>query len=99
MTSGQQPIEVEGRAGEPIELPVGSTAASGHQWRLDLPPEVTLVGETPPGDAPAGEGAGAATGSHLVVTAPAGRHELTARLARPWETQPVREVRIVLNVS
>ena len=97
MSSGQA-IEVDGRAGEPIELPVGSTAASGHVWRLDLPPEVALVGETPSGDAPAGERAGAATGSHLVVTAPTGRHELIARLARPWETEPVRELRIVLNV-
>jgi predicted secreted protein len=98
MTGGQV-IEVDGRAGEPIELPVGSTAASGHRWRLELPDDVKLVAETSPVDAPEGERAGAATGSHLVVTAPAGRHELVARLARPWETQPVRVIRIVLNVS
>ena len=98
MTGGQA-IEVEGRAGEPIELPLGTTAATGHEWQLDLPDDVRLVGETPAAEAPDGERAGAVTGSHLVVTAPAGRHELIARLARPWESQPVRELRIVLTVS
>ncbi len=94
-----QAIHVEGQAGEPIELPVGSTAATGHEWRLELPAQVKFVGETAPVEAPAGEQAGAATGSKLLVTAPAGRYELIARLARPWETEAVRELRIMLTVS
>lgn len=98
MTSAAE-VEVHGRAGEPITLPVGSTAATGHEWQLDLPEHVTLVGETDPVEPPEGQPAGAATGSKLVVTAPAGRHEVLARLTRPWESTPVRELRIVLDVS
>jgi predicted secreted protein len=97
--TGAEPIEVHGRAGEPIELPLGSTAATGHEWRLTLPDDVRLVGATPPLEAPAGQQAGAATGSRLLVAAPAGRYELSAELARPWESTPVQEVRLVLIVS
>jgi len=97
--TGEQVIEVDGRAGEAITLPVGSTAATGHEWQLELPDGVQIVGETPPVVPPVGTQSGAATGSHLQVTAPAGCHELIARLARPWETEPVRIVRIVLRVS
>jgi hypothetical protein len=98
VTSAQE-VEVAGRAGEPINLPVGSTAATGHEWQLELPDDVKLVGETEPVEFSEGRPDGAATGSKLIVTAPAGRYELLARLTRPWETTPVRELRIILNVS
>ena len=88
-------FEVHGRAGEPIALPVGGTAATGHEWTLERPPAVEPIGET---SATAGP-PGAPTQQRLVVSAPAGRYELTARLARPWEDEPVRTVRIVLLVS
>jgi predicted secreted protein len=94
-----QVFEVSGRPGEPITLPVGSTAATGHSWQLELPEGVELLGEVPgPPPAPDAQ-AGAPTGSRLQVRAPAGRYEITARLARPWETEPVRVVRIVVAVS
>jgi len=91
---------VQGRAGEPIALPVGVTAATGHEWTLEHPPEVQLVGETGDPSTPGRPtGAGDPTQQRLVVSAPAGRYELTARLGRPWEDDPVRTVRIVLDVS
>lgn len=102
-------FEVAARAGEPTALPVGGTAATGHEWTLERPPEVQLVGGTsatpaahgangPPG-LPGPNAAGDPTQQRLVVVAPAGRYELTARLGRPWEDVPVRTVRIVLVVS
>ena len=97
--SSEAPIEVRGRAGEPIALPVGSTAATGHEWQLDLPDGVLLVGETAGEAVSPGSTAGAATGSHLLVSAPVGRYDLVARLARPWEPEPVRVVHITLIVS
>lgn len=91
-------FEVQGRAGEPIALPVGGTAATGHEWTLAGPPEVELIGETDAAPETTGP-AGAPTQHRLVVTAPPGRYELTARLARPWEDEPVRTVRIDMVVS
>jgi hypothetical protein len=57
------------------------------------------------GDGPAravepGERLGGAGGGNLRVTAPAGEHVLTARLARPWQPDaPIRVVRVRLHVE
>jgi predicted secreted protein len=89
-------IDVYGTAGVAIELPIGGGPATGHRWTLDLPAGVRRLEDSEPH----GElGPGASTGSRIRVIATAGEHAVTARLARPWESQPVREVRLQLHVA
>jgi predicted secreted protein len=91
--------DVDGQAGDPIPLPIAPGPPTGHTWQLDLPEGVVRVEDGPPREVPAEHWAGAAVGGNLQVTAPAGEHEVTARLVRPWEPdQPVRVAKIRLHV-
>jgi inhibitor of cysteine peptidase len=89
-------IDVRGTAGVPIELPIGPGPATGHQWTLELPAGVRRIDDSEPvatgqlGDPP---------GSRIRVIATPGEHVIDARLARPWEANPVREVRLRLHVD
>ena len=100
MTEAPQPlVEVAGAAGRPIELPVGNTGATGYSWTLQLPVGVSAAGETEPIAPPPGQEQGATTGSRLLVAAAVpGEYELEARLARPWESEPLQSLRIRLLV-
>jgi predicted secreted protein len=93
----EQVFEVSGAAGEPIELPIGNVGATGYSWTVDCPDGVVAAGETRGQDDP---GLGDPTGSKLLVRASEpGDYELTARLARPWEDQPIQTVTIQLTVT
>jgi predicted secreted protein len=92
-------MDVEGKAGEPITLPIASGPATGYAWRLDLPEGVARIEDGPPRTVQPAERLGGATGGYLRVTAPAGEHLVVARLARPWEPdRPARVVSIRLHV-
>lgn len=91
-----QVLEVSGPAGEAIELPLGNAGPTGYSWTLDYPDGVEAAGETEGDSAERGE----PTGSRLLVRAPEpGRFELAARLARPWDEEPIRSVLIRLTVG
>jgi len=92
--------EVAGTVGEPIVLPIGNAGATGYSWTLDLPDGVEPLGETTPEPPQPGGELGATTGARLVVVAHrAGTHVVAGRLARPWEDEPSRTVRIRMQVS
>lgn len=91
------PVIIHGAPGQVIDLPVSHGPATGYGWLLTLPPGVAQVASAP-GDRnrPAGDPAGGA----LRVTAPAGRHRITAKLARAWEPDaPIRTVEIELVID
>jgi predicted secreted protein len=98
-TPPPEELDVNGVAGEPIELPITTGPATGHEWLLELPPGVQQIDEGPARPVDPGHRLGGAEGGQLRVTAPRGEHEILARLARPWEPgQPVRVARIRLHV-
>ena len=92
-------LEVEGVAGEPIELPIGGGPPTGYGWELELPAGVERLDDGS-GREPAPEvRLGGSHGGRVRVRAPAGEHAIVARLARPWERdEPARIVRIRLRV-
>lgn len=65
----RQELEVQGRAGEPVALPVGNDGVTPYTWTLELPEGV--------------EAAGDAGGRLLVRAAEPGSHVLVATLADP----------------
>jgi hypothetical protein len=87
MTQGpQQEVEVQGRVGEPVALPLTNVGATAYAWTLDLPEGV--------------EDAGTGNGGRLLVRAPApGSHVLTATLAEPSARTPMTVLLIRLTVS
>ncbi|MGZ5186252.1 MAG: hypothetical protein ACXWCO_14210 [Caldimonas sp.] len=92
-------LDVDGVAGEPIELPLATGPATGHEWLLELPPGLLQIDEAPGRPIDPEHRLGGAEGGRLRVTAPSGDHEIVARLARPWEPdQPVRVAHIRLHV-
>ncbi len=93
-------LDVEGKAGEPVTLPIAAGPATGHAWRLELPEGVQQIEEGPERPVPEAERLGGAAGGYLRVTASPGDHLLIARLARPWEPdRPVRVVAIHLHIT
>src|SRR5216684_3869644 len=87
-------LDVEGRAGEVVVLPIAVGPATGHVWRLELPDGVKRIDDGPERPLEPSERLGGASGGYLRVTAARGEHVLFARLARPWQTdRPVRVVR------
>jgi predicted secreted protein len=99
---GIEPEEAEahGTAGAPIELPLRGGPATGYEWQLELPDGVARASNGPARPVEPGTRLGDAAGGALRVTATAGEHVLTARLARPWEPDaPIRVVRIRLHVA
>jgi predicted secreted protein len=92
-------LDIEGKPGEVITLPIASGPATGYAWRLELPEGVTRIEDSPERPLDPSVRLGGAAGGYLQVTAPQGKHVLTARLARPWEPDnPVRVVTIRLHI-
>jgi len=93
-------LTAEGKAGEPIALPIAGGPASGYAWRLELPEGVKQIEDGPERTVDPASRLGGATGGYLRVTAPRGHHVIIGRLVRPWEPdRPVRVVRIRLRVD
>jgi predicted secreted protein len=92
-------LDAEGKAGHPIALPIAAGPATGYAWSLALPEGVERIEDGPARPLDPSVRLGGAAGGYLQVTAPAGDHLISARLARPWEPdQPVRVVVIRLHV-
>ena len=92
-------LNVEGKAGEPLTLPLALGPATGYAWRLDLPQGVERIEDGPPRPVDPSVQLGGAEGGHLRVIASSGEHVIVARLARPWEPdKPVRVVEIRLQI-
>lgn len=87
--------DIDGTTGEPVALPLTRGPATGHRWVLDLPTGIERL-EDGPGEP--GRELGGGSGAALRVRAPVGEHVIVARLVRPWESEPVRVVRIRLRV-
>lgn len=76
------------RVGEPVTLALPENPATGYRWRLTGPLEVVSDEYLPSGTTPG------AAGERVFVlrVGRAGRHEVLAELARPWEAR-VKDVR------
>jgi predicted secreted protein len=93
-------LDVDGKAGEAIALPLTNGPATGYSWRLDLPAGVERIEDSPGRELDPAVRLGGSEGRYLQVTAPKGEHVIVARLARPWEPDnPVRIVTIRLHVA
>ena len=93
-------MEVRGRAGEAIDLPLTDGPATGYSWVLDLPPGVTRAADGPGTPPPPGRELGGAVGGALRVIAAAGSYRIAARLARPWQPDtPIakREIELIVE--
>ena len=92
-------LHVEGEAGRPIELPLTTGPATGHEWTLELPAGMRRLDEGPGAPVPAGQDLGGASHASLRVQADAGTYHVVARLARPWEPdRPTRTVTLHITV-
>ena len=78
-------VEVQGRAGEPVALPVGHEGETAYVWTLELPDEVEEV--TTKG------------GPLRVRAAEPGSHVLVATLAEPGSPTPMTVLPIRLTVT
>ena len=78
-------VEVQGRTGEAVALPVGNDGSTSYVWTLELPPEV--------------EAAGTRAGRLLVQAAQPGSHVLVATLADPASPTPMTVLPIRLTVG
>ena len=93
-------LDVAGKEGEPIVLPIAGGPATGYAWTLDLPDDVQRLPDGPDREVDPSARLGAAIGGYLRVSAPRGDHLVIARLARPWAPDsPVRVVGIRLHVD
>jgi inhibitor of cysteine peptidase len=79
---------ITARVGETVSLALPETPGTGYRWRLVSSLKVVSDEFCPSGTTP---GAGGER-VFVVEVSEAGRHELLAELARPWETV-VRDVR------
>jgi predicted secreted protein len=94
-------INLSGRYGEAISLPIAGGPATGYSWRLELPPGLQRIPDGPPRSVNPTSAIGTALGGSLrVEAAEAGDYVIVARLARPWEPdRPARLIRINLHVA
>src|SRR5690349_6640230 len=92
-------MKAQGKAGQPVDLPIAQGPAAGYSWQLDLPAGVVRLEDGPQRTAAPGQRLGAATGGALRVQAPKGQYTIMARLARPWGGDAVRTVSIELTVD
>jgi hypothetical protein len=80
----QREVEVQGRAGEPVALPVGNDGPTSYTWTLELPDGVEAAGTT---------------GGRLLVRADEpGSHVLVATLADPGSPTPMTVLSIRVTV-
>jgi hypothetical protein len=77
-------VEVHGRAGTPVALPVGHDGETAYVWTLELPDEVEEVATE--------------VGPLLVRTDRPGSHVLVATLADPRSPTPMTVLPIRLTV-
>ena len=94
----QQELEVQGRVGEPVVLPLPSGTDTGWTWTLELPEDVEEAGSRAPLE-PDTDGHGGDLGRLRVRSGVAGSHVLTAVLAGPAGTAPMTVLLIRLTVS
>jgi predicted secreted protein len=94
-------MNVSGRYGEAISLPIAGGPATGYSWRLELPPGLQRIADGPSRSVSPASAIGAGLGGSLrVEAADAGDYVIVARLARPWEPdRPARLIRINLHVA
>jgi hypothetical protein len=84
----QQEVEVQGRVGQAVALPLTNDGTTAYVWTLELPEHVE------------GAGTSADGGGLLLVRATApGSHVLTATLAQPSASTPITVLLIRLTVS
>lgn len=81
----QHELEVQGRVGEAVALPVGTDGTTPYVWTLELPPGV--------------EEAGTHAGRLLVRADEPGSHVLVATLADPTSPTPMTVLPIRLTVT
>lgn len=79
---------ITAHVGDTVSLTLPETPGTGYRWRLTSPLPVVSDEFHSSGAAPGGAGERVFT----VRVSSAGRHELLAELARPWE-DAVRDVR------
>jgi len=92
-------LEVEGLAGEPLDLPIGGGPPAGYSWELELPPGVERLADSSGDEPPPDVLLGGSRGARVRVRAPAGEHVILGKLVRPWQPdEPARTVRIRLRV-
>ena len=92
-------VDVAGKSGEPIVLPIATGPATGYAWHLELPKGVERIADGPAREIDPAKRLGGAAGGYIRVNAPAGEHLIIARLARSWDIDhPVRVVGIRLHV-
>lgn len=93
-------FNVEGKAGEPIPLPISRGPATGYSWMLKLPDGVRATDDEPSRPAESTTRLGASGGQRMRVIAEPGDFIIEGRLARPWQSDsPIRTVTIHLRVS
>jgi predicted secreted protein len=91
--------DLEGKAGEPIALPIAPGPPTGYEWTLELPSGVERIEDESERSINPSTYLGSATSGRLQVRAQRGDYVVTARLARPWQPhQPVRVVSIRLHI-
>ena len=84
--------------GEPIEIDVVTPGATGYEWRVDLDEGRWERAGTDLVPSFESFGASGLTTFELIPQA-AGRQELVFRLIAPWDAEPAREIRLVVDVT
>jgi predicted secreted protein len=91
---------VEGKAGEPIPLPISSGPATGYAWKLEAPSGVERIENEAGRTVDASIRPGSSAGGRLQVRAERGDHVIVARLVRSWDPgHPANVVTIHLHVE
>src|SRR3954452_18777362 len=91
-----EPHVVEAVLGEPFTLPLPAGAATGAEWRLDLPTGLRSGGESSaspsviPGDP--------VDSLPLVIADAPGTYQVPAALVRPWDGSVLRSVTVRVTV-
>jgi predicted secreted protein len=82
MADAGSPLEVS--VGDTVSLLLPETPTTGFTWRWQVPAELRVVADEPVGMSPGAPGMETQRRLAVEVTT-AGRYELVAELARPWE--------------
>lgn len=87
------PVDVH--VGDTVSLLLPETPATGYLWRWQMPAGLRVVADDRVGMSPGAPGSQTQRRLAVEVTT-AGRHELVAELARPWETAVRSRLEFVL---